>query len=86
MTTHLIEIGNTKAVGIPDDLIEKYGLDDEVEIKPANGGIFISKKRKLREGWEKQILKAFAEGDKPDNDPFHNVQNDWDNTEWTWPQ
>ena len=29
---------------------------------------------------------AIAAGDKPDNDPFENLSNDWDNIEWTWPE
>ena len=86
MTTHLIDIGNTKAVGIPKDLIEKYGLDDEVEIKAGADGIFIGKKRKVREGWEKQIVKAFASGENGDDEPLDNVVNEWDNSEWTWPE
>jgi antitoxin component of MazEF toxin-antitoxin module len=86
MTTHLIDIGNSKVLSIPDDLIEKYQLGDEIEIKPANGGIFISKKRKVREGWQKQIRKAIATGDEPDKDPLENTRNEWDKSEWTWPE
>lgn len=86
MTTHLIDIGNPKALSIPKSLIEKYELENEIEIKPINGDIFISKKRKVREGWEKQIRKAIAVGDEPDRDPFENINNVWDNIEWTWPE
>jgi antitoxin component of MazEF toxin-antitoxin module len=86
MTTHLIDIGNSKALSIPKDLIEKYELENEIEIKPINGGIFISKRRKVREGWDKQIKKAIAAGDEPDHDPFENINTEWDNTEWTWPE
>jgi antitoxin component of MazEF toxin-antitoxin module len=86
MTVHLINIGNSKGISIPQDLIEKYDLKNEIEIKPITGGIFISKKREVREGWDKQIKRAIAAGDKPDNDSFDNINNDWDNIEWTWPE
>ena len=86
MLARLIDIGNSKGVSIPKNLIEKYGLENEIEIKPVDGGIFISKKRKPREGWDEQIKAAIASGDQPDNDPFENLNNDWDNTEWTWPE
>lgn len=86
MTTHLITVGESKAVSIPQKLIEKYQLQDEIELKPINGGIFIGKKRNAREDWNRQIKMAIAAGDKPDNDQFENLSNDWDNIEWTWPE
>ena len=86
MTVHLIDIGNSKGVMLPKNLIEKYGLDNELDIKPMNDGIFISKKRNPREGWNEQIEKAIASGDKPDNDDLENINSDWDNVEWTWPE
>jgi len=86
MTAHLIDIGNSKGVKLPKNLIEKYDLNNELEIKPMNDGIFISKKRNVREGWDEQIKKAIDLGDLPDDDPFENINNEWDNTEWTWPE
>lgn len=86
MTSHLIDIGNSKAISIPKKLIEKYKLENEIEIKPVKDGIFISRKNKVREGWDEQIKKALAAGEEPENDPFENMSTDWDNTEWTWPE
>jgi antitoxin MazE len=85
MTAHLIDIGNSKGLKLPKNLIEKYDLDNELDIKPMMDGIFISKKKNLREGWDKQIKKAIASGDIPDDNPLENINSDWDNTEWTWP-
>lgn len=86
MTVHLIDIGNSKGVMLPKNLIEKYGLDNELEIKPMDNGIFISKKKNAREGWNEQIKKAIASGDKPEKDELENINSDWDNVEWTWPE
>ncbi|MEO7834033.1 MAG: hypothetical protein ABIR50_01845 [Ginsengibacter sp.] len=54
MITHLIDIGDSKGVALPDEMIKKYQLENVIEIKSLIGGIFISKKRKAREGWEEQ--------------------------------
>ncbi|HEV2830377.1 MAG TPA: hypothetical protein VGW31_00230 [Hanamia sp.] len=42
--------------------------------------------KKTREGWGNQIKLAIAAGDLPDTDPLENINNDWDNTDWTWPE
>ncbi len=88
MTVHLIDIGNSKGAKLPKNLIEKYDLDSdsELEIKPMNDGIFISKKRNARAGWDEQIKKAIASGGKPDIDALENVNSDWDHSEWIWPE
>ena len=86
MTSHLINIGSAKAISIPEKLIKKYKFENEIELKPLEDGIFISRKRNMREGWDEQIRKALASGEEPENDPFENLSTDWDNTEWTWPE
>lgn len=86
MITYLIDIGDSKGVAIPDELIKKYELENVIEINPLSGGIFISKKRKAREGWEEQMKSSILAGDLPDTDPFENLANSWDENEWTWPE
>ena len=44
------------------------------------------RKKRNRKGWEQQIKSAIAEGDHPDDSPFENIKNEWDNSEWTWPE
>ena len=61
-------------------------MENVIEIKSLIGGIFISKKRKARDGWEEQMQSAIAEGDLPDTNPFGNLTNNWDENEWTWPE
>ena len=86
MITQLIDIGDSKGVALPDELIKKYQLENVIEIKSLMGGIFISKKRKAREGWKEQMESAILAGDLPDANPFENLTNDWDENEWTWPE
>lgn len=86
MVIRLMDIGDSKGVKIPQHLIKKYELEKKTELKPINRGLFISKKKKAREGWENQIKSAIAQGDLPDNDSFENLNNKWDNFEWTWPE
>lgn len=38
MIIRLIDIGDSKGVSIPSKLIKKYGLENEIEMKPVNGG------------------------------------------------
>jgi antitoxin component of MazEF toxin-antitoxin module len=86
MTSHLIDIGNSKAISIPKKLIEKYKLENEIELKPLEDGIFISRKRKPREGWGEQIKRALQSGEEPEEDSLENITSEWDNVEWTWPE
>ena len=44
------------------------------------------RKKRKRRGWDQQIKSAIAEGDQPDDSPFENINNEWDNSEWTWPE
>ncbi len=86
MISRLINIGNSKGVRIPKKLIKKYELGEEIEIKPINGGLLLCKKEGGRTNWDEQIKSAIAGGDLPEKDPFKNINNEWDNTEWTWPE
>lgn len=43
-------------------------------------------KKKTREGWSNQMKLAIAAGDLPDINPLENINNDWDNSDWTWPE
>lgn len=85
MTGKLINIGNSKGVRIPQNLIKKYELGDEIEIKPVNGGLLLCKKESGRSKWDEKIKSAIANGDLQGKDPFENINNEWDNTGWTWP-
>ena len=74
-----IEILNPKAL----KLIK--GLQD-LDLIRINSEVLLPKERKARKGWNNQMKSAIAKGDLPDNNPLEKITNDWDNTEWTWPE
>ncbi len=61
-------------------------LGDQIEFKPINGGLLLCKKQRGRTNWDEQIKSAIAGGDKAGKDPFESINNEWDNTEWAWPE
>ncbi len=86
MISRLINIGNSKGIRIPKKLIKKYELGEEIEIKLINGDLLLCKKEGGRTNWDEQIKSAIAGGDLTERDPFKNINNEWDSTEWTWPE
>ena len=40
----------------------------------------------LRKHWERQLKNAIAAGDFPDDSPLEKLNNEWDNSDWTWPE
>lgn len=82
MKTKLIPIGNSRGVRIPKPLLEQAGLEDEVELRVADGGIVIEAARAPRSGWAEaaRILRERGEDgllDEPAPTQF-------DATEWEW--
>ena len=51
MRTALIKIGNSKGIRIPQEIIEKAGLTDSLNLTVENGSIVIKSVVKIREGW-----------------------------------
>jgi antitoxin MazE len=47
----LIQIGNSRGVRLPVELIERAGLNDELELIARDGEILISNRRHPRQGW-----------------------------------
>ena len=47
----LIKIGNSRGVRLPFELIEKAGLNDELELIARDGEILIANRRQPRQGW-----------------------------------
>ncbi|HSX02960.1 MAG TPA: AbrB/MazE/SpoVT family DNA-binding domain-containing protein [Candidatus Saccharimonadia bacterium] len=47
----LIQIGNSRGVRLPKELIEQAGLGDEIELVVRDGEILIANRRRPRQGW-----------------------------------
>jgi len=85
MTSHLRKIGNSHSVIIPKFMLQRLSIEKEISIQISGNQIIIEpKKRTPREGWEKQIEKAIAEGHEPEGDLFEGLKNEFDDNEWTW--
>lgn len=85
MIARLIQIGNSKGVRIPKNVIDKYNLVDELEIVESEEGIIIKPVSKVRNGWDEMFKKANASGEKDDDfSDFMSVTNEFDSSEWNW--
>ena len=53
---HLIKIGNSQGIRIPQPLIKQANLQDkEFEIQVVDNGLLITPIKKTRQGWEQQF-------------------------------
>ena len=85
MTARLIQIGNSKGIRLPKNMIEKYHLVDELEIIESEEGIIIKPATKVREGWDEAFSSAQVSSERDDDFiDVMSVTDDFDSSEWTW--
>lgn len=63
MDIPLISIGNSKGIRLSKTLIEKYNLQDTIELILEKGYIILKPKTSSRKGWEKAFKKMHEKGD-----------------------
>ena len=63
MDIPLIPIGNSKGIRLSKTLIEKYNLQDTIELILEKGYIILKPKTSSRKGWEKAFKKMHEKGD-----------------------
>jgi antitoxin MazE len=63
MNISVIQIGNTKLIRLSKALIEKYNINDNVELILEKGYIIIKPKSIPRKGWAKSFKKMHENGD-----------------------
>lgn len=80
--THIIRIGNSQGVRLPNALLALSGIERAVEIVAREGAIEIQPARKVRDGWEDRFQEMTALGD----DAFLDTETpiDWGDEEWEW--
>jgi len=78
----LVRIGNSKGIRIPRWLIERLGLDDEIELSVYDDHIEIRPGRKPRAGWAEQFQRMAEAGDDKLTDEWPATA--WDDQEWEW--
>jgi antitoxin MazE len=82
MAIRLIQIGNSKGIRLPKEIIEQFGFTDEIEAEIKKDGLLLKKKTKPRAGWKEQTLKEIKENGSPEMLIPDNIQNDFDENEW----
>ena len=63
MEVSVIKIGNSKGIRLSKTLLDKYNIQDTVELILEKGQIVIKPLSKPRKGWEKAFKKMAENGD-----------------------
>ena len=77
------KFGNDLCIKLPKNLIKKFNIKDEVELKIYNNEVVVKavKEEKMRKDWEREFKKMAEMGDDrliefPDTD--------WELENWEW--
>jgi antitoxin component of MazEF toxin-antitoxin module len=68
MRTKIVKTGKSFGIIIPEFMVKKYNLSNDIELYTTQNGILINPKRKAREGWEERISIAMMNGDLSDDE------------------
>lgn len=63
MKTRIVQIGNSRGIRIPKQLLEQSGLNGEVEIRADKNGIVITAPRRPRAGWAEAARELAESGE-----------------------
>jgi len=63
MRANIIKVGNSKGLILSKTILEKYQIENEVNIKMKDGYIIIEPVNKPRNRWDEQFLKANSKGE-----------------------
>ncbi len=63
MQLSIISIGNSKGSRLPKTLLEKYNIQDTIELILEKGHIILKPKSLPRKGWDKSFKKMHINGD-----------------------
>jgi antitoxin MazE len=63
MTISLISIGNSKGIRLSKTIIEKYNLQDSIELILEKDHIVLKPKTEARKGWDKAFKKMNENSD-----------------------
>lgn len=80
MTISLISIGNSKGIRLSKTIIEKYNLQDSIELILEKDHIVLKPKTEARKGWDKAFKKMNENGD--DKSLVRDVFDDENFDEW----
>ena len=82
MTASVVQIGNSRGIRLPKNILRELNIRDEVEMIVSNDSLIIKNiERKPREGWS----EAFSQMSKTKEDKLLLNENiDSDDFEWVW--
>jgi antitoxin MazE len=80
MEVSVIKIGNSKGIRLSKTLLDKYKIQDSVEVILEKGQIIIKPLSRPRKGWEKAFKKMAENGD--DRSLINDVFDDENLEEW----
>lgn len=63
MELSVINIGNSKGIRLSKTILEKYSIEDKVELILEKGYIILKPKAEPRKGWDKAFKKMHENGD-----------------------
>jgi antitoxin MazE len=63
MELSVINIGNSKGIRLSKTILEKYSINDKIELILEKGYIILKPKTEPRKGWEKAFKKMHENGD-----------------------
>ena len=86
ITVKLRNIGNSKGIIIPKELLALCNMDEEVSIEIKGQQLIVSKVSSKRIDWEKAFHDCDAENsaDRRIAQTFTDFSNTFDHEEWTW--
>ncbi len=84
MVIRLVQIGNSRGIRIPKQIIDQFSFNDEIEAEVKKEGLLLKKKTKPRSGWKKQILSEIKKNGAPDMIIPDDIQNDFQASGWEW--
>ena len=81
MEVSVINIGNSKGIRLSKTILEKYNIQEKVEITLEKGYIILKPKAEPRKNWEESFKKMHESGD--DKLLIHDIFDDENFEEWT---
>lgn len=63
MQISVVKIGNSKGIRLAKNILEKYDIQDKVEVVFKEGFFIIKPIKKVREGWETSFKEMAKNGD-----------------------
>ncbi|MFZ4754277.1 MAG: AbrB/MazE/SpoVT family DNA-binding domain-containing protein [Chitinophagaceae bacterium] len=63
MELSVINIGNSKGIRLSKTILEKYSINDKIELILEKDYIILKPKTEPRKGWEKSFKKMHQNGD-----------------------